>query len=361
MGAKNRALENLGMSAFWEGRRVLITGHTGFKGSWLSFWLTRLGAEVSGMALVPETTPALFDQLEIAGRIDHMIGDIRDAELVAQRIGAVQPEIVFHLAAQPLVLASYKDPLETWQTNVMGSTHVMQALRNLKQRCAVVMVTTDKVYENQEDGRAYGEDAPLGGYDPYSASKAAMEIAVSAWRRSFMTGTDIRMASARAGNVIGGGDWAENRIVPDIMRALAAGAPVEIRNPAAVRPWQHVIEPLAGYLRLAERLWYSYDPALQSGFNFGPAPTDVRAVRDLVETALGYWPGTWADVSGADAPHEAGLLSLDPANALSLLGIVPRWSFDETVRETVRWYRDVSAGLSPVGVTAAQIDAYGAP
>tara|TARA_R110002074_G_scaffold132613_5_gene275997 strand:+ start:301 stop:1350 length:1050 start_codon:yes stop_codon:yes gene_type:complete len=347
------------MNGFWNGKRVLVTGHTGFKGSWLSFWLNRLGANVAGMALTPDADAALFDQLEIENLVDHMIGDIRDADLVARRVAEVQPEILFHLAAQPLVIESYENPLETWQTNVMGSAHIMQAIRHLPTRCAVVMVTTDKVYDNLEDGRAYGEQHPLGGHDPYSASKAAMEIAVSSWRRSFLGGTDIRMASARAGNVIGGGDWAPNRIVPDIVRALKASQEIAVRNPNAVRPWQHVLEPLAGYLVLAEKLWSSDDPALQSGFNFGPNPNSVRSVRDLVTEVLCHWPGSWADVSPKDAPHEAGLLSLDPSKSEALLGVKPRWTFEQTIEKTINWYRAVGDGKSAVDVTESQLLEFG--
>lgn len=348
------------MSQFWAGKRVLITGHTGFKGSWLSFWLKRLGAEVAGMALVPDATPALFDQLALADDLDHMIGDIRDAALVARRISALKPEIVFHLAAQPLVLASYQEPLETWQTNVMGSLHVMQALRDLPGPCAVVMVTTDKVYDNREDGSAYGEDHPLGGHDPYSASKAAMEIAVASWRKSFLAGTNIRIASARAGNVIGGGDWAENRILPDIIRALQKGEDIIVRSPQSVRPWQHVLEPLAGYLALAERLWTYDDPAFQSAFNFGPAPTDARPVQALVTEALRHWPGGWRDASSDTAVHEAKLLSLDSAKSAALLGFKPRWSFEQTIEKTANWYRRVHEGEAARDVTASQLQDFGA-
>lgn len=347
------------MSDFWGGKRVLVTGHTGFKGSWLSLWLKKLGADVAGMALTPDTNPALFDQLGVESFVDHMIGDIRDADLVARRVVEVQPDVVFHLAAQPLVIESYANPLETWQTNVMGSAHVMQAVRRLPGCCAVVMVTTDKVYENLEDGRPYDEQHPLGGHDPYSASKAAMEIAVSSWRRSFLGGTDIRMASARAGNVIGGGDLASNRIVPDIVRALSSGQPIEVRNPDAVRPWQHVLEPLAGYLALAQRLWTSDDPVYQSSFNFGPNPQDARPVRDVVIEALRSWPGRWEDASSDDAVHEAGFLSLDPAKSEALLGIKPRWSFEQTIEKTIGWYRAVGEGQSAVDVTEAQLLEFG--
>lgn len=347
------------MSAFWAGKRVLVTGHTGFKGSWLAFWLSKLGADVAGMALAPDTTPSLFDQLKNETRVDHLIGDVRDVDLVARRVAEVQPDILFHLAAQPLVLESYQTPLETWQTNVMGSLHIMQALRDLSRPCAVVMVTTDKVYDNLEDGKAYGEQHPLGGHDPYSASKAAMEIAVSSWRRSFLSGTGIKMASARAGNVIGGGDWATNRIVPDIVRALKAGQEIAVRNPNTVRPWQHVLEPLAGYLALAEQLWSSDDPKFQSSFNFGPNPNSVRSVRDLVTEALLHWPGNWTDVARSGALHEAGLLSLDPAKSEALLDIKPRWTFEQTIEKTINWYRAVDGGASAVDVTTSQLSDFG--
>lgn len=347
------------MSGFWNGKRVLITGHTGFKGSWLSLWLNRLGADVAGMALKPDTTPALFDQLGLEALVDHMIGDVRGADLVARRIVEVQPDVIFHLAAQPLVVESYATPLETWQTNVMGSAHLMDAVRRLPGRCAIVMVTTDKVYENFEDGKPYDEQHPLGGHDPYSASKAAMEIAVSSWRRSFLAETDSRIASVRAGNVIGGGDWAANRIVPDIVRALSRGEMIEVRNPDALRPWQHVLEPLAGYLALAERLWASDDPVYQSGFNFGPNPQDARPVRDVVSEALRHWPGRWSDVSHAGAVHEAGLLRLDSFKSEALLGIKPRWSFEQTIEKTICWYRSVDDGQSAADVTEAQLSEFG--
>lgn len=346
------------MREFWAGKRVLITGHTGFKGSWLSFWLQQMGASVFGMALAPEGELNLFDQLGHETDIDHMLGDIRDIDLVAQRVMHVKPDIVFHLAAQPLVLTSYEDPMETWQTNVMGSLHVMQACRKLSGTCAVVMVTTDKVYENQEDGRAYKEDAPLGGYDPYSASKAAMEIAISSWRRSFMQIGSLRMASARAGNVIGGGDWAENRIVPDIVRALIAGQEISVRNPAAVRPWQHVLEPLWGYITLAERLWDSSDTRYQTSFNFGPDMADVRPVQDLVTGALAHWPGHWNDTSGGPAQHEANLLSLDNTRATEILGVSPRWGFDQAVEKTIHWYHSVQTKGAAQNITRHQIQEF---
>jgi len=349
------AVEGAVVKKFWDGKRVLITGHTGFKGSWLSLWLEQAGAQVFGLALEPYGSCSLFGELGLAASIDHMVGDIRDADLVAARVKGVQPHVVFHLAAQSLVLAGYDNPLMTWQTNVLGSAHVIEALRRYAKPCAVVMVTTDKVYENLEDGRAYREGDALGGHDPYSASKAAMEIAVSSWRKSFLGNTAIRMASARAGNVIGGGDWAENRIMPDIVRSLARGDDISVRNPGAVRPWQHVLEPLAGYITLAERLWVSDDPALQSGFNFGPSPSEARPVRDLVTTALQHWPGKWHDISTPGAHHEAALLGLDTTKARDILKVRPRWNFEQAVEHTIKWYRAANAGASIIDQTRAQI------
>jgi CDP-glucose 4,6-dehydratase len=348
------------MTGFWAGKRVLVTGHTGFKGSWLSLWLRELGADVHGLALEPDTDPAMFDQIGLAGQVDHAIGDIRDFDTVRRRVDQVQPDAVFHLAAQPLVLASYDDPLLTWDTNVMGSAHVLQAVRGLGHRCAVVMITTDKVYENREWVHPYRESDRLGGHDPYSASKAACELVVSSWRKSFL-GADqpARVVSARAGNVIGGGDWAANRIVPDIVRALSDAEPIAVRNPAARRPWQHVLEPLSGYLRLAERIYGG--AKLAPSYNFGPEAQDVRPVSDLVETVLGHWPGAWVDQSDPKARHEAGLLSLGIELARTDLGYAPRWDFDAAIARTVEWYRAVADGGSAQDVTRAQIRAFGAP
>ena len=346
--------------SFWSGKRVLVTGHTGFKGSWLTLWLTRMGARVAGLALAPDTTPALFEQLALADRIDHALGDIRNLDTVRARVAQIRPDVVLHLAAQPLVLASYEDPLETWSTNVMGSAHLLEALRALDHSCAVVMVTTDKVYLNVDAGQPFAETDPLGGHDPYSASKAAMEIAVDSWRKSFFGDHPVRIASARAGNVIGGGDWAANRLVPDLMRGLATGQEVAIRNPDATRPWQHVLEPLAGYLRLAERLW-SGGAAHARAYNFGPDAAATRTVRDLADTVLTHWPGSWRDTSGPGQRHEAALLSLDIGAARADLGITPRWDFDQTVEMTVEWYRAAHEGADPVALCLAQIEAFGAP
>lgn len=328
----------------YAGRRVLVTGHSGFKGSWLCEWLLGLGARVTGLALPPDTEPALFTKLGLADRLDSIIGDIRSADGVRRVVQEARPDFVFHLAAQPLVRRSYREPLLTWQTNVLGTVHLLEALRDLGQPCTAVLVATDKCYENREWLYGYREDDPLGGYDPYSSSKAAAEIAVAAWRRSFFGRHSVRLATARAGNVIGGGDWAEDRIVPDCARAWLAGRPVRIRNPRATRPWQHVLEPLSGYLWLAARLAREDHPAspLASAFNFGPGSESNRTVRELVEEAGKYVTGAWQDASDPAAPHEARLLQLCIDKSAALLGWRPVWGFADAVRETIRWYFDVT-------------------
>ena len=333
--------------SFWSGRRVLLTGHTGFKGSWLALWLLELGAKVTGFALAPETNPSLFAQLELERRLQHRLGDIRDAALLNDLVAETRPELVLHLAAQPLVRRSYAEPTATWATNVMGTIHMLEALRRLEQPCTAVLITTDKVYRNNEWLYGYRENDPLGGHDPYSSSKAAAELAIASWRASFCgslphQSPQLRIASARAGNVIGGGDWAEDRILPDAMRALAKGEPIGVRNPAATRPWQHVLEPLGGYLLLAERL--SADPSLASAFNFGPQLEANRSVQELVEEGLRHWPGSWQDQSDPLAPHEANLLNLVTDKAHHQLGWSPRWDFATTVARTVGWYRQVQEG-----------------
>jgi CDP-glucose 4,6-dehydratase len=347
---------------FWAGRRVLLTGHTGFKGSWLSLWLTQLGAQVHGVALAPDTSPALFDQLELASRLaDHHLLDIGQASGLAAIAAACQPEVVFHLAAQTLVRRSYSDPLGTWAANVHGSLHLLESLKPLHQACAVVMVTTDKVYANREWDFGYREDDRLGGHDPYSASKAAAELAIASWRSSFCGSgahqtPHLAIATARAGNVIGGGDWAEDRIVPDAMCSLAAGEAIPVRRPDATRPWQHVLEPLGGYLLLAEKLARSQ--AYATAFNFGPALEANRSVRELVEAALTHWPGSWRDLSDPSALHEAGRLHLQIDKAHHQLGWAPRWDFATTVERTVAWYQAVHEGASPLECCLADLDAY---
>jgi CDP-glucose 4,6-dehydratase len=339
-------------SAFWQRRRVLLTGHTGFKGSWLLLWLQQLGADVWGYSLEPEPEPNLFRQLsqvQPPGSVwHHREADLADLASLQDWVQQAQPEVVIHLAAQPLVRHSYIDPLGTWATNVQGSLQLLEALKPLQHRCAVVMVTTDKVYENREWVCGYRESDRLGGHDPYSASKAATEIAISSWRTSFCgilphQTPYLRIATARAGNVIGGGDWAVDRIVPDAMRALAAGDPIAVRNPSATRPWQHVLEPLGGYLRLAQALSTEPDPPCEA-FNFGPHLENNRSVRELVHTILSHWPGAWVDQSDPTAPHEAGLLHLQIDKSYHRLGWQPRWGYAHTIECTVTWYRSVHEG-----------------
>ncbi len=345
------------------GRRVLVTGHSGFKGSWLCEWLLGLGAKVTGLGLPPDTSPALFTQLNLADRLDSVFGDIRSPDGVRRVVAESQPDFVFHLAAQPLVRRSYREPLATWQTNVQGTLHLLEALRSLKKPCAAVMVATDKCYENREWHFGYREIDALGGNDPYSASKAAGELAVACWRQSYFRNHPVRIASARAGNVIGGGDWAEDRIVPDCARAWMADRPLRIRSPRATRPWQHVLEPLSGYLWLAARLSQERAPAsvLESAFNFGPGASSNRSVRDLVEEAKKFVPGEWIDASDPQAPHESTLLHLSIDRASSLLHWHPVWTFTDAVRETLRWYFDVSDTKEPskaIDLTRDQIQAF---
>lgn len=338
---------------------MLVTGHTGFKGSWLSEVLLGMGAEVSGLSLTPWTTPALFHQLGLSSRMQHVIGDIRDASVVLDTVRRCAPEIIFHLAAQPLVRRSYREPLETWATNVMGTANVLEAVRALGAPCSIVVVTTDKVYENREWEHPYREGDRLGGHDPYSASKAGAELVVASWRSAFLSRSLIRLATARAGNVIAGGDWSEDRILPDLARALAKGRALQIRNRHAVRPWQHVLDPLNGYLLLAEALAGADATAFETAFNFGPEPNDHRSVGELVEAALRHWPGEWKDQTDPGSQHEAHRLSLSIERARQLLGWSPRWNFDEAIAATIKWYINVDAGADPGVLVRQQISEFG--
>jgi CDP-glucose 4,6-dehydratase len=359
--------------AGFSGKRVWISGHTGFKGSWLTTWLIELGAEVSGFALSPPGP--LFRQLGLTRLIRHEIGDIRNLSGVLRSLRSFRPDYVFHLAAQPLVRRSYHCSRETFEVNTQGTIHVLEALRVYARDCAAVLVTTDKVYENKENGQRYRETDPLGGRDPYSASKAAAEIAIASYRHSFFQNHPVRLASARAGNVIGGGDWAEDRIVPDAIRALSQRRTVLVRNPLATRPWQHVLEPLSGYLTLGAALARG-SPLPNSGlrrspksgsrnhithgsFNFGPNREANRTVAELVREILSHWPGRWKKNIQRDAPHEAGLLQLDNRLARDELGWGPCWKFPQTVRQTVDWYRAVQRRKgTPRELTRHQIAAY---
>jgi CDP-glucose 4,6-dehydratase len=351
----------------YQGRRVLVTGHTGFKGAWLSEWLMMLGAHVTGLSLAPPTRPALFVQLEHEQRLDHRFGDICDFELTRRTIEDVQPEFVFHLAAQSLVRRSYIQPVETYATNVLGTVHVLEAIRMAGCACAAVAITSDKCYENREWEYAYRENDHLGGHDPYSSSKGAAEIVIAAYRQSFFSSpvSNVSLASARAGNVIGGGDWAADRIVPDCIRALKDGEPIAVRNKASVRPWQHVLEPLSGYLTLAAAMGLAARAGdttrlatLCSSYNFGPASNSQRPVQDLVVEILKHWTGTWSDGNDLAAHHEARLLRLAIDKASSHLHWHPVWPFEETVERTVNWYRRTNAGAKPAEATRDDILAF---
>lgn len=337
--------ELMNFAEFYRGKRVLVTGHTGFKGSWLSIWLHELGAEVIGVALKPGTPKDNFVLSGIGSKIKaDLRADIRDAVAMQRIFDEYQPEIVFHLAAQPLVRLSYDEPVDTWQTNVMGTINVMEAFRHCKSAKVAVMITTDKCYENREQNHAYTEDEPMGGYDPYSSSKGACEIAISSWRRSFMNPNKFAehgkaIASVRAGNVIGGGDWAKDRIIPDCIRAVEAGQPIAIRNRNAVRPWQHVLEPLSGYMLLAQKMWEEPTKYCE-GWNFGPKMDAVVPVWDVATMLTGaYGKGELLDQTDPNAVHEANLLMLDITKAQTRLGWQPKMSTKEAIELTADWYK----------------------
>ena len=342
--------------AFWRGKRVFLTGHTGFKGTWLSLWLQSLGAEVCGFALTPPTTPALFDAAGAAEGMHSIIGDIRDLDALARAMHGFRPEIVIHMAAQPLVRLSYREPVQTYATNVMGTVHVLEAARQLGDPVkAIVNVTTDKCYENREWVWGYRENEPMGGHDPYSNSKGCAELVSSAYRQSYFASSDTALATARAGNVIGGGDWAEDRLVPDILRAFERGEPVVLRNPHATRPWQHVLEPLSGYLQLAEAL-VERGQACAEGWNFGPTDTDVQPVQWIVERMARAWgDGAQWRVDGGDHPHEASLLKLDISKANAKLQWQPRWRLEDSLQRIVRWHQAWRAGESARALCLADI------
>ena len=353
MGKRQGAVENLVTDhlptpapSFWSGKRVLLTGHTGFKGAWLALWLSRLGASVTGVSLPPATNPNLASLASVDTLIENQIADIRDIEALKRLVGSASADIVLHLAAQALVRTSYREPLETFSTNIQGTANVLEAVRCAGTARVVVAVTTDKVYRNIEQSYPYRETDPLGGHDPYSASKAAAEIVIASYRDAYLAAEGIAVASARAGNVIGGGDWSLDRLIPDAVRAWGSNEPLTIRRPQALRPWQHVLEPLAAYLVLAERLWA--DPRLAGAYNFGPPTHEAASVRDVVLLARrSYGSGEiiWGD--GTEGPHEAGWLALEVAKARHELGIGARWPLEEGVRRTMEWYRRQQGG-SPV-------------
>lgn len=342
---------------FWNGKQVLLTGHTGFKGAWLALWLAKMGAKVVGISLPPNSTPNLFTLANIVQITNSHFLDIRDADAVSSIVKKIQPEIILHLAAQALVRPGYRDPLGTFSTNIIGTANILNAVREINSVKAVVAVTTDKVYKNLETGRAYTEDDQLGGYDPYSASKAAVEMVISSYRDSYLVDKGVAVASARAGNVIGGGDWSEDRLIPDAVRAWNSNAPLEIRRPNAVRPWQHVLEPLNGYLVLAEKI--CTDLSLAGAYNFGPQPHEAAPVQRVIEIAAqAYQSGRIYWGEGKHEPYEANLLSLEISKAKKVLGVTPRWSLNQAIKRTMDWYRQQAGGVDPCLLCHADIVAF---
>lgn len=352
-------------SAFWKGKRVLLTGHTGFKGSWLSLWLQSMGVQVIGYSLTPPNNPSLFDVAEVGKGMTSIIGDIRDLEHLRAVFAEHQPEIVIHMAAQALVRYSYVNPIDTYSTNVMGTVHVLEAARLTKRVRTIVNVTSDKCYENKEWTWGYRENEPMGGYDPYSSSKGCAELVTVAYRNSYFNPDKygehgVAIASGRAGNVIGGGDWAEDRLIPDIMRAIAQGKPVHIRNPHAIRPWQHVLEPLSGYLMLAQKL-YEEGASYAEGWNFGPSDEDAKPVQWIVEKFTQSWgEGASWKLDDGNHPHEAHYLKLDCSKAKARLGWHPRWHLEETLSAIVDWHQAYQNSENMREKTLQQIAKYNA-
>lgn len=344
--------------AFWRGRRVLLTGHTGFKGSWLSLWLQSMGATLRGIALPPPTSPALFEVARVMEGMEHRVVDIRDAAAVQSQFDEFKPEVVIHMAAQPLVRLSYLHPIDTYATNVMGTVHILEAARHCTSVKAMVNVTTDKCYDNREWVWGYRENEAMGGHDPYSSSKACAELVSTAYRQSFLKEAGIGMATARAGNVIGGGDWASDRLIPDILRALPTQQPILIRHPHAIRPWQHVLEPLSGYLLLAQRL-YDQGQTDAEAWNFGPQEADARPVQWIADYLCRSWSNAaiWS-IQPGHHPHEAGVLKLDITKAQHRLQWVPKWSLETALQQVIDWHRAWLGGQDMRAVCLHQISLY---
>lgn len=345
-------------NAFWKNKKVFITGHTGFKGSWLSLWLSQLGAKITGFSLVPETSPNLFTLADVKSSLDkHITNTLYDFTALKKAIDEAQPEIIFHLAAQSLVQKSYQSPVETYMTNVMGTVHLFEAARHCSSVKVIINITSDKCYENKEWLWGYRENDRLGGHDPYSNSKACAELITQAYRDSFFSQTGQLLASARAGNVIGGGDWAENRLVPDMMRGFLSGGEIVIRNPEAIRPWQHVLEPLSGYILLAEKLWKNKE--LSGAWNFGPDEKDVQPVGYIADYLKQFWPSHKIDIkSNQQFGHEAGILKLDISKAKNLLHWRPKLNLSQALDFTSDWYSAYQAGKDMRAFTLVQIESY---
>ncbi|SCK37726.1 CDP-glucose 4,6-dehydratase [Variovorax sp. HW608] len=350
--------------SFWSGKRVFLTGHTGFKGCWLALWLAKQGAHVTGYALAADTRPSLHALTGEAGAAESIIADIRDLERLRKAMHGSHPDVVFHLAAQPLVRRSYADPVETYSTNVMGTVHLLEAVRSCDSVRAVLVVTSDKCYENREWQWGYRENEPMGGYDPYSNSKGCAELVCASYRSSFFNPDrhnehGVALATARAGNVIGGGDWSEDRLLPDLLRAFGQNRAADIRNPSAIRPWQHVLEPLRGYMMLAENL-YQHGPAWAQAWNFGPNDSDAKPVSWIADRLADLWGGTatWRTDAGPDQPHEARWLKLDCSKARQTLGWVPRWDLERGLSAIVEWQRAWAVGHAMTDFTLQQIATY---
>jgi CDP-glucose 4,6-dehydratase len=342
---------------FWQGKRVFLTGHTGFKGSWLSLWLTSLGATVKGYALDPPTNPSLFNEAKVDTLIDSQIGDIRDQDALHNSMTIFNPDILIHMAAQPLVRYSYDAPIETYEVNVIGTAKVLEVARSCSNLKSIVNITTDKCYENDGRSQGYKESDSMGGYDPYSSSKGCAELVASAYRRSFLQGQGIGVASVRAGNVIGGGDWADDRLIPDILRSFEKNEPVVIRNPKATRPWQHVLEPLSGYLILAQKL-YEDQKEYAEGWNFGPNEQDVKPVDWILGRMISKWPNSSWELDQNSNPHEAVFLKLDIAKAESKLGWQPVWELSYTLEKIIDWHRAWLDKEDMQAVCLAEIEGY---
>ena len=350
-------IDQSSQSHFWKDKKVLITGHTGFKGSWLTLWLNNLGAKVTGIGLAPDTDPSLFNLLNGTGLCESHCYDIRDYKRLSSHVRKIKPDVVFHLAAQPLVRQSYEDPLNTFSVNLMGTTNLLESMRGMETVRSAVMVTTDKVYRTNNCSKPYKEDDPLGGHDPYSASKAGSEIIIESYRKSFLAEQGLSLATARAGNVIGGGDWSKDRLFPDAMRAWQSNKTLYVRQPESIRPWQHVLESLSGYINLAKKLWEN--PKLSSAYNFGPYSEELNSVQEVVELASNFFGKSVVKYSQkVEGPHETDWLALENSKATEDLGYKPIWSIEQAIEKTILWYLNHKRGEEAYALCVSDIQAY---